>query len=180
MVKSRSPVSRDVRRAVRAERNISCAISRSRTGRTIVALRQGRWGALTVAPCRLAGLRGVWGPVAGGDTPVLDRKGREVGRVDRRSLFLGYAPHKQEKYKEAAAEYRVVIAGDPSYLLAHDDLACVAWVASLQSDLDTALRDLAWVAHRAIRDPAARSAVAKARIDRDLAWIQNTDVQAWR
>lgn len=31
---------------------------------------------------------GVWDQVADGDTPVLDRKGRELGRVDRRCLFL--------------------------------------------------------------------------------------------
>lgn len=31
---------------------------------------------------------GVWDQVADGDTPVLDRKGKSLGRVDRRSLFL--------------------------------------------------------------------------------------------
>jgi hypothetical protein len=89
----------------------------------------------------------------------------------------GYALHKQKKYKEykeAAAEYRAAIAEDPSYLLAHYNLACVA---SLLSDLDTALHQLAWVADRAAWDPAARSAVAKARTDRDLAWLRDTDVQ---
>ncbi|HEX3765878.1 MAG TPA: tetratricopeptide repeat protein [Kofleriaceae bacterium] len=86
----------------------------------------------------------------------------------------GYALHKQKKYKEAAAEYRAAIAEDPSHLLAHYNLACVA---SLLNDLDTALQQLAWVADRAGWDPAARSAVARARTDRDLAWIRDADVQ---
>lgn len=86
----------------------------------------------------------------------------------------GYALHKQKKYQQAAAEYRAAIAEDPSYLLAHYNLACVA---SLLNDLDTSLRELAWVADRATWDPAARSAAAKARTDRDLAWIRTTDVQ---
>jgi hypothetical protein len=86
----------------------------------------------------------------------------------------GYALHKQKKYKEAASEYRAAIAEDASYLLAHYNLACVA---SLLNDLDTALQQLAWVADRAAWDPAARSAVAKARSDRDLAWIRDADVQ---
>lgn len=86
----------------------------------------------------------------------------------------GYGLHKQKKYKDAAAEYRTAIAEDPSLVLAHYNLACVA---SLTKDLETALRELAWVADRASWDAAARPASAKARTDRDLQWVRDADVQ---
>jgi tetratricopeptide (TPR) repeat protein len=86
----------------------------------------------------------------------------------------GYGLHKQKKYKEAAIEYRAAIREDPSLVVAHYNLACVA---SLMKDLETALRELAWVADRASWDAAARPAAAKARTDRDLEWVRNADVQ---
>jgi tetratricopeptide (TPR) repeat protein len=96
-----------------------------------------------------------------------------IARADapraRAANTRGYALHKQKKYKEAAVEYRKAIAEDPSYLLAHYNLACVA---SLLADSETALRQLAWVADRAAWDPAARSAAEKARTDRDLEWLR--------
>jgi hypothetical protein len=86
----------------------------------------------------------------------------------------GYGLHRQKKYKEAAVAYRAAITEDPSLLVAHYNLACVA---SLMKDLETALRELAWVADRASWDAAARPAAAKARTDRDLQWVRDADVQ---
>jgi hypothetical protein len=87
----------------------------------------------------------------------------------------GYALHKQKKYKEAAVEYRKAIAEDPSYLIAHYNLACVA---SLTKDSQSALRELAWVADRAAWDPAAKSAAEKSRTDHDLDWLRDTSPDA--
>lgn len=89
----------------------------------------------------------------------------------------GYALHKQKKYKEAGLEYRKAIAEDPSHLLAHYNLACVA---SLTKDRETAIRELAWVTDRGTWDPAAMSAAAKARTDRDLQWVRELDIEGFR
>lgn len=87
----------------------------------------------------------------------------------------GFALHKQKSYKAAAVEYRKAIAEDPSYLLPHYNLACVA---SLTKDADTARAELAWVFDRATWDSAAKTAVTKASKDRDLAWILDNDEDA--
>lgn len=105
--------------------------------------------------------------------------GTAIARADaakaRAANTRGYALHKQKKYREAAIEYRKAIAEDPSYLLAHYNLACVA---SLENDGPGALRELAWVADRAAWDPSARSAAEKARTDRDLAWLRDSQPAA--
>jgi len=89
----------------------------------------------------------------------------------------GYALHKAKNYKAAAVEYKKAIAEDPAYLLAHYNLACVA---SLLHDADTATGELAWVFDRATWDPAAKSAIAKASNDRDLAWLFDNDEDSRR
>jgi tetratricopeptide (TPR) repeat protein len=89
----------------------------------------------------------------------------------------GHALHKQKKYQEAGAQYRKAIAEDPSHLLAHYNLACIG---SLTKDRETAVRELAWVIDRATWDPAALTAAAKARTDRDLQWVRDLDVEGFR
>lgn len=81
----------------------------------------------------------------------------------------GYALHKKKKYAEAAVEYRKAIAEDPSHLLAHYNLACVA---SLTQDHDTAVEALRWIADRSTWDKAAAGVMTKAGKDKELTWIR--------
>ncbi len=89
----------------------------------------------------------------------------------------GIALHKKKKFKEAAAEYRAAIAEDPTFMLAHYNLACVG---SLMKDQETASREMAWVADRATWDDPATKAAVKGRKDKDLAWIRKESLDGVR
>jgi hypothetical protein len=82
-----------------------------------------------------------------------------------------------KKYREAAVEYRKAIALDPSYVLAHYNLACVE---ALGGDRTEALGQLAWVANAAAWDDTAKAAIQKAPKDADLADLLASGIDAYQ
>jgi hypothetical protein len=87
--------------------------------------------------------------------------GRTAGAVAANARGLKLL--KQKDYPHAVEELRKAIAADPAHLLAHYNLACAS---ALGGDRKAAIAELRWLGASA--DPAARSALAKARTDADL------------
>src|SRR5262245_6096961 len=79
---------------------------------------------------------------------------------------LGMRRYQAGQLARAAENFRDAIAADPSYTLAHYNLACVA---SRLRDVKTALEELSWLA--ASKDPIARQKLAKASRDPDLDFV---------
>jgi hypothetical protein len=75
----------------------------------------------------------------------------------------GMKLYHQKDYRHAGEEFRKALAADPRHVLAHYNLACVS---ALDGDKKTALAELRWLAGNP--DPAAASALAKAKSDPDL------------
>lgn len=75
----------------------------------------------------------------------------------------GMKHYRAKRWADAAASFRAAIAIDPSYVVAHYNLACVA---ALQKDTKTAIAELEWLAGS--DDPLAAQKLTKAGRDPDL------------
>jgi hypothetical protein len=95
--------------------------------------------------------------------------------ASRAANTRGLALARAKKYREASAEYRKAIAADPSYVLAHYNLACSE---ALGGDPTEALGQLAWVGNAAAWDDTAKTAIMKAQKDPDLSKLLASDVNA--
>ncbi|HUJ62477.1 MAG TPA: hypothetical protein VLX92_28445 [Kofleriaceae bacterium] len=86
----------------------------------------------------------------------------------------GMKLYEAKDYAGAAAQFRAAIAADPTFVLAHYNLASMA---ALVGDKPTVLDELRWLARS--KDPEARRALAKAPTDPDLhAVIDDPEVKA--